>query len=302
MTSTDHDKFLHSLSRAGDTAQLIKAFDWASTSIGAGQLESALLNLCINARDAMPDGGRLTVETANRWIDARAARDHDLSSGQYVSMCVSDTGTGMSPDVAARAFDPFFTTKPLGMGTGLGLSMVYGFAKQFGGQVRIYTETGKGTMVCIYLPRLLGKEEQPELMAEPVAMTSKQSVNGTILVIDDEENLRVVMADILVDIGYDVLEAHDGPSALRILDSGVKLKLLVTDVGLRGGMNGRQIADAARSRYPDLNVLFVTGYAENAAIGSGLIAPGMQVMTKPFSIAEFGRRVKDMALSSRQKN
>ena len=275
--------------------EVVSASDLWMTYVDSSQLESALLNLCINARDAMPDGGRLTVETANRWIDTRAAREHDLKSGQYISMCVSDTGTGMAPDVATRAFDPFFTTKPLGMGTGLGLSMVYGFAKQSGGQVRIYTEVGKGTMVCIYLPRLLGQEERPEIEAPKPALIPNPSGKGTILVIDDEASLRVVMADILVDIGYEVLEAQDGPSALKILEAGVQLNLLITDVGLPGGMNGRQIADAARSLYPNLNILFVTGYAENAAIGSGQIAPGMQVMTKPFSIDEFARRVKSMA-------
>ena len=274
--------------------EVVGASDLWMTRADAGQLESALLNLCINARDAMPDGGRLTVETANRWIDARSAREHDLASGQYVSMCVSDTGSGMTPDIVARAFDPFFTTKPLGMGTGLGLSMVYGFAKQSGGQVRIYSEVGKGTMVCIYLPRLAGNEEQSESESAVAVATPRQSANGTILVIDDEANLRLIMADILLDIGYEVLEAHDGPSALRILESGVQLALLITDVGLPGGMNGRQIADAARSRFPNLNVLFVTGYAENAAIGSGLIAPGMQVMTKPFAVEEFARRVREM--------
>ena len=278
--------------------EVVSATDLWMTLADAGQLESALLNLCINARDAMPHGGRLTVETANRWIDTRSARDHDLKSGQYVSMCVSDTGMGMTADIVARAFDPFFTTKPLGTGTGLGLSMVYGFAKQSGGQVRIYSEPEKGTMVCIYLPRLLGKEEylEPTLASSSIPM--KQSVKGTILVIDDEASLRVVMADILMDIGFEVLEAHDGPSALRILESDVRLELLVTDVGLPGGMNGRQVADAARSRYPRLNVLFVTGYAENAAIGNGLIAPGMQVMTKPFSIDDFARRVTEMTKAS----
>jgi PAS domain S-box-containing protein len=277
--------------------EVVSASDLWTTCADAGQLENSLLNLCINARDAMPDGGRLTVETANRWIDARAAREHDLTSGQYISMCVSDTGTGMTADVVARAFDPFFTTKPTGMGTGLGLSMVYGFAKQSGGQVRIYSEVGKGSMVCIYLPRLIATEEASDSIPTNIPLVKKESVNGKIMVVDDESNLRMVMSDVLLEIGYEVLEAHDGPSALRILDSGIDLKLLVTDVGLPGGMNGRQIADAARIRSPNLKVLFVTGYAENAAVGNGFVAPGMQVMTKPFSIDEFVRRVTDTIAS-----
>jgi CheY-like chemotaxis protein len=194
----------------------------------------------------------------------------------------------------ARAFDPFFTTKPTGSGTGLGLSMVYGFAKQSGGQVRIYSEVGRGTMVCIYLPRHIAAEESIDVLPPTRTLAPAETANGTILLVDDEPNLRMVMTDILTELGYEVIEAQDGQSAMRVLDSGVALQLLVTDVGLPGGMNGRQIADAARARLPQLKVLFVTGYAENAAIGSGIIGPGMQVMTKPFSIDDFVRRVKEM--------
>ena len=274
--------------------EVVSASDLWLTHADASQLENSLLNLCINARDAMPHGGRLTIETANRWIDSRTAREHDLRSGQYISMCVSDTGSGMSPEIVARAFDPFFTTKPTGSGTGLGLSMVYGFAKQSGGQVRIYSEVGHGTMVCIYLPRHIAAEESIDVLPPPRMLAPAETANGKILVVDDESNLRMVMTDILTELGYEVIEAQDGQSAMRVLDSGVALQLLVTDVGLPGGMNGRQIADAARARLPQLKVLFVTGYAENAAIGSGIIGPGMQVMTKPFSIEDFVRRVKEM--------
>jgi PAS domain S-box-containing protein len=275
--------------------EVVSASDLWLTWADAGQLENSLLNLCINARDAMPHGGRLTVETANRWIDSRAAKEQGLKSGQYISMCVSDTGSGMSPDVIARAFDPFFTTKPTGMGTGLGLSMVYGFAKQSGGQVRIYSEVGQGSMVCIYLPRLDGSDEIPEAEARVAPLASTGNAKGSILVVDDEANLRMVMSDVLSDLGYEVIEACDSVTALRVLDADVPLQLLITDVGLPGGMNGRQIADAARARRPKLGVLFVTGYAENAAIGNGFVGSGMQVLTKPFSIDDFVRRVKDMA-------
>jgi CheY-like chemotaxis protein len=207
-------------------------------------------------------------------------------------MCVSDTGMGMPPDVVARAFDPFFTTKPTGMGTGLGLSMVYGFAKQSGGHARIYSEQGQGTMVCVYLPRLARESEREDQDAVSEKAVASVSATGTILVVDDEAGIRMIMSEVLAELGYQVLEAHDGPSALRILDSDAHLDLLVTDVGLPGGMNGRQVADAAKVRRPHLKVIFVTGYAENAAIGNGFVGNGMQVITKPFPIDEFVRRIK----------
>lgn len=276
------------------TIEVVGAAGLWTTFADAGQLENALLNLCINARDAMPDGGRLTIETGNRWIDARAARDQDLVSGQYISLCVSDTGTGMPPEVVARAFDPFYTTKPIGEGTGLGLSMVYGFAKQSGGQVRIYSEVGKGTMVCIYLPRHLGEGETDVMASEPEKNAAPAGSGEKILVIDDEAIVRMLIMDVLEEQGYQALEAHDGPSALKIIESGVKFDLLVTDVGLPGGMNGRQLADAARTKQPGLKVLFVTGYAENAVVGNGHLEPGMHVLTKPFPVDELGRRVKEI--------
>jgi PAS domain S-box-containing protein len=274
--------------------EVVSASDLWMTSVDVGQLESALLNLCINARDAMPSGGRITIETCNRWIDSSTARKHDMTVGQYISMCVSDTGTGMTADVAARAFDPFFTTKPTGMGTGLGLSMVYGFAKQSGGHVRIYSELAQGTMVCVYLPRLKNANSADESFPAPDLTATTTGATGTILVVDDEASLRMIMSDVLIGLGYDVLEAQDGASALRILDSEIRLDLLVTDVGLPGGMNGRQVADAAKVRRPDLKVLFVTGYAENAAIGNGFVGEGMHVLTKPFPIDEFVRRIKSI--------
>jgi PAS domain S-box-containing protein len=265
---------------------------WA-TFIDASQLENALLNLCINARDAMPAGGRITIETANRWLDAHGAGERDLEPGQYVSLCVTDTGTGMAADVIERAFDPFFTTKPMGQGTGLGLSMVYGFVRQSGGQVRIYSEVGQGTTMCLYLPRHYGKEsDKPSALA--TKSPARPQASHTILIVDDEPSIRMLLTDALEEIGFNVIEAHDGPTGLNILQSDATIDLLITDVGLPGGMNGRQLADAARATRPALKVLFITGYAENAIIGNGQLAPGMQVLTKPFVVEALAGRVLDM--------
>lgn len=265
---------------------------WA-TLVDSNQLENALLNLCINARDAMPDGGRLTIETANRWLDARAAAERDLTPGQYISLCVSDTGEGMAPDVIAKAFDPFFTTKPIGMGTGLGLSMVYGFTRQSGGQVRIYSEIGDGTMVCLYLPRHLGEIERPDVMPD-LAEAPRAERGETVLVVDDEPTVRMLVAEVLEELGYSAIEAGDGAAGLKVLNSDARVDLLVTDVGLPGGMNGRQMADAARATRPQLKVLFITGYAENAVIGNGQLEPGMHVMTKPFAMEVLASRIKEL--------
>ncbi|MBR0735456.1 PAS domain-containing protein [Bradyrhizobium liaoningense] len=263
------------------------------TLIDASQLENALLNLCINARDAMPGGGRLTIETANRWLDEHGAGERDLEPGQYVSLCVTDTGAGMTAEVIERAFDPFFTTKPIGQGTGLGLSMVYGFVRQSGGQVRIYSEVGQGTTMCLYLPRHYAKEaDKPSASATRTSIRPQAS--HTILIVDDEPSIRMLLTDALEEIGFNVLEAHDGPAGLNILQSDATIDLLVTDVGLPGGMNGRQLADAARTTQPALKVLFITGYAENAAIGNGQLAPDMQVLTKPFVVETLASRVLDM--------
>ena len=265
-----------------------------TTYVDPGQLESALLNLCINGRDAMPDGGKLTIETSNRWMDERAARQRGLEPGQYVSLCVSDTGTGMAPEVMARAFDPFFTTKPIGQGTGLGLSMVYGFAGQSGGAARIYSEVGKGSMVCIYLPRHAGEAAEEDEALQGVASAPRAEGGETILLVDDEPLVRMLAVEQLEELGYSVIEAEDGPSAMRVLNSQRPVSLLITDVGLPGGMNGRQVADAARVTRPELEVLFITGYAENAVLNHGHLDPGMHVLTKPFQMDAFARRVKDL--------
>ncbi|WP_188910807.1 hybrid sensor histidine kinase/response regulator [Aureimonas endophytica] len=263
-----------------------------STLVDPNQLENALLNLCINARDAMPDGGRITIETGNRWLDDRAGRERDLPPGQYVAMCVSDTGTGMTPDVIEKAFDPFFTTKPIGLGTGLGLSMIYGFARQSGGQVRIYSEVGQGSMICLYLPRHHG-DAPVEMVAEP-APPRLSSRGRTVLVVDDEPLVRMLVVDAVEDLGLTAIEAGDGPEALKVLRSPVPIDLLITDVGLPNGMNGRQVADAARELRGGLKIMFVTGYAENAVLSHGHLDPGMQVVTKPFDMTILSGRIQAM--------
>ena len=261
------------------------------TFCDVNQLENAILNLCINGRDAMPDGGRLTIETTNAWINADTARQRDMQPGQYVVICVTDTGTGMPPDVIARAFDPFFTTKPTGQGTGLGLSMIYGFVRQSGGQARIYSEVGAGTTVRLYLPRYRGEAE--ETADEDATVTAPRADRGeTVLIVDDEPSVRMLVTETLDELGYAVIEASDGASGLKLLQSDIRIDLLITDVGLPGGMNGRQMADAARQSRPALKVLFITGYAENAAIGNGQLEAGMHVLTKPFNLDRLASRIK----------
>jgi PAS domain S-box-containing protein len=268
--------------------------------VDPSQLENSLLNLCLNSRDAMPDGGRITIETANRWLDERAAKKQDLPEGQYLSLCVTDTGTGMPPEVIARVFEPFYTTKPIGEGTGLGLSMIYGFAKQSGGQVRIYSEVGKGTTVFIYLPRHYGQIEDEGPSTES-RLLPRSEQGETVLVVDDEPTVRMLITDILEELGFTAIEAGDSAAGLKILQSDVRIDLLVTDVGLPGGMNGRQMADAGRVSRPDLKVLFITGYAENAAVGNGQLAPGMAVLTKPFPMETMAARIRSMIEAGKEQ-
>lgn len=259
--------------------------------IDAPQLESTLLNLAINARDAMPQGGRITIATANKVIDDRRARELELTQGEHLSICVTDTGTGIPKDIVERIFDPFFTTKPIGEGTGLGLSMVHGFVRQSGGQVRVNSQVGEGTTICLYLPRHVGHVEPSEIK-EPVI--PQPATGETVLVIDDEPTVRMLISDALAEAGYAVLEAHDGPSAMRLLQSDQRIDLLITDVGLPGGMNGRQVADAARLTRAQLKVLFVTGFAESAAIGAGNLPSGMEVITKPFQVVDLAAKVNEI--------
>ncbi|MEP6940285.1 MAG: PAS domain-containing protein [Rudaea sp.] len=270
---------------------------WPITVDGV-QLESALLNLCINGRDAMPDGGELTIRVFNKLIDARDARAQDVAAGEYVALSVADTGTGMSEDIVEHAFDPFFTTKPLGEGTGLGLSMVYGFVRQSGGQVLIDSTPGEGATVTMLFPRYEGSVDDaaPDAAAaNPAPSALGETVLGeTVLVVDDEVSLRIVIGDFLRELGYVVLEAADGASALKILQSDATIDLLITDVGLPGGMNGRQVAEAGRATRPQLGVLFITGYAEKAVVARGGLEPGMQLLTKPFTISTLADRVRKM--------
>jgi CheY-like chemotaxis protein len=212
--------------------------------------------------------------------------------GQYVVISVSDTGTGMSEDAVSRAFEPFFTTKPVGEGTGLGLSQVYGFVKQSGGHVKIYSELGQGTSVKIYLPRLkdaVRVEAPDEALSAPEAAEEE-----TILVLEDDDDVRAYSVEILRELGYRVIEAHDGPSALRLLERQFRLDLLFTDVVLPGGMTGAQVAAKAREAKPDLKVLFTTGYARNAIVHHGRLDRGVQLITKPFSMSDLATRVRDV--------
>lgn len=265
---------------------------WAAR-LDISQLENSLLNLCINARDAMvPNPGVLVIETSNEIFDEQAARARDVVPGEYVVLRVTDTGVGMAPEVAARAFDPFFTTKPLGQGTGLGLSMIYGFVRQSGGHVAIESRQGRGTQMTLRFPRYSGSVEAAAAPAEAGGVTGGGS--QTLLVVDDEPTIRMLIADVLREAGYRILLATDGPSATKIVESGAHFDLLVTDVGLPGGMNGRQIADYARLGRPDLRVLFITGYVENAAVGDGQLEPGMELLTKPFEMNVLVQRIQTM--------
>jgi len=261
--------------------------------VDGNQLESALLNLCINARDAMPDGGRLSIHAVNEVVDEPSRGDQGAQRGDHVSVSFTDTGCGMSEEVIRRAFDPFFTTKPLGAGTGLGLSMVYGFARQSGGSVRIASRSGEGTTVSIRLPRYDGASAP--IAAHAVRSFSSPAVPGqTILVVDDEATIRLLLNDLFEGEGYSLLSAADGSAALDLLQSGTRIDLLITDVGLPGALNGRQLADVGRQHRPDLKVLFITGYAEQAVVRDGQLEPGMAVMTKPFALDELRMRVAEM--------
>ncbi|WP_288486501.1 response regulator [uncultured Novosphingobium sp.] len=263
---------------------------WAASS-DENQLESALLNLCINARDAMPNGGKLIIETTNTRLDERYTRDHpDVTPGDYVVLSVTDTGSGMAPTTMDKVFEPFFTTKPVGQGTGLGLSMVYGFARQSGGHVRIYSEVGQGTTVKLFLTRSLGGE------ALVAAMPSPETPRGsgeTVMVVEDDPSVRMIVTELLSEVGYGVLEATDADTAIPILQSNQRIDLLVSDVGLPG-MNGRQLAEVARQSRPDLKILFITGYAQNAAVRAGFLADGMDMMTKPFAVDALATKIRDI--------
>ncbi len=277
----------------GETIDLniVAADDLWCTLCDPNQLESALLNLAINARDAMPEGGTLAISTANARLDGVTADTPALPPGDYICIAVTDTGTGMSAEVAARAFDPFFTTKPIGQGTGLGLSMIYGFARQSNGHATIDSRLGEGTSIRLYLPRYQGGVAAPHRSA---ARASEHAASGeTVLVVEDEPIVRGVILEMLQDQGFRTLEAVDGPSGLRLLRSRARIDLLVTDVGLPG-LTGRQLADQARETRPGLKILFMTGYAESAAISQGFLQPGMDMITKPFELDNLSRKIRSM--------
>ena len=256
------------------------------------QLESALLNLVINARDAMPDGGKLVVRTANQQLDARFTEAHNnLKPGDYVVLSVTDNGCGMPQSTISRAFDPFFTTKPIGQGTGLGLSMIYGFSKQSRGHVAIQSEVDQGTTVSLFLPRFGGDlpRDNPVDRQHPLFAQNGE----TVLIVEDDPAVRVLVSTVLSELGYAFVEAGDAAAALPVLDSGQRIDLMISDVGLPG-MNGRQLAEIGRQHRPGLKVLFITGYAEHAAVRGGFLDPGMQMITKPFTFDLLTAKVREM--------
>ena len=261
--------------------------------VDANQLESAILNLAVNARDAMREEGRLTIETANYLLDESYARQHgDVPPGQYVLIAVTDTGAGMAPEVMARAFDPFFTTKEVGKGTGLGLSMVYGFVKQSGGHVKIYSEPGQGTSIKVYLPRFYGAEDAPDERAER-APARPDGQGELVLLVEDEESVRTLTADSLRELGYEVVEANSAAAALRALDANPRVALLFTDI-VMPDMNGRKLADEALKRRPDLRVIYTTGFTRNAVVHNGVLDPGVNFLPKPFTLQQLGDKVREV--------
>jgi CheY-like chemotaxis protein len=264
------------------------------TRVDANQLENVLLNLAVNARDAMPNGGKLTIETANTHLDDAYAASHaEVSAGQYVMLAVSDTGTGMTQEVIDKAFEPFFTTKPLGQGTGLGLSMVYGFVKQSDGHVAIYSEPGQGSTVKVYLPRYFRAEQKPAIARKDFLVQQSRS-GETILVVEDDEEVRRSSVEALREMGYEVLEAGDAMDGVRLIVDRGGIDLLFTDVGLPGGVNGRALADAARSARPGLRVLFTTGYTRNAILHNGVLDQGVHFIAKPFNLATLAAKVREV--------
>jgi len=269
---------------------LALASDLWSSRTDPNQLENAILNLAINGRDAMPDGGQLTIETSNLTVEwPHTAGPDRLEPGDYVLVSVSDTGTGMSPQVVAKVFEPFFTTKPIGQGTGLGLSMVYGFVRQSGGHVGIYSEPGIGTTVKLYLPRLEGDASRTTPRRRRPA---PRGAGERVLLVEDDPQVRMVAASVLQELGYRAIEAVDSEEALKVLAGATPINLLITDVGLPG-MNGRQLAEIARERRPDLPVLFITGYAASAAERSSFLAEGMRMVSKPFALDVLARSIRE---------
>ena len=260
-----------------------------NTTVDPAEFQAAVLNLAINSRDAMPDGGKLTIELANATLDEAYASQHaEVHPGQYVLFAITDTGTGMDAVTMARALDPFFTTKPAGEGTGLGLPQVYGLVKQLGGHLKIYSEPGQGTSVKVYLPRSLAQETTPSRPASRVTVTGRE----TVLLVDDDDIVRATVGEMLEDLGYTVVEAPGGVEALALLQRGDKIDLLFTDVVMPGGVSGRQLADAAKKIDPALKVLFTSGYTENAIVHQGQLDPGVELLSKPYAREELGAKLR----------
>jgi two-component system NtrC family sensor kinase len=281
------------------TIETVLAGGLWKVAVDPNQLENAIINLAVNSRDAMPEGGRLTIETANSYLDeAYVAAQHgeELAPGQYVMLAVTDAGTGMKREVVERAFDPFFTTKPVGMGTGLGLSMVYGFVKQSNGHVKIYSEIGEGTTIKLYLPRISEQRNLADWSNEQRSPARPAVAGGTesILLVEDDEEVNRFAAETLSEHGYRVRSATDAAGALRLLDGETTFDLLFTDVVLPGGMNGRQLAEEAQRRRPGLRVLYATGYTRNAIIHQGRLDPDVELLTKPFTADVLARKVRQM--------
>jgi CheY-like chemotaxis protein len=269
------------------------ATDIWSILCDANQLESAILNLCINARHAMPDGGTIVIGTANTSLEDGSASWHNAAPRQYAEISILDSGCGMSRDVLARAFDPFFTTKPTDQGTGLGLSMVYGFAKQSGGDVRIYSEVGAGTTVRLYLPRAHDISADDAELVIPAAPNSAGQ-GKSILVVDDEPAIRMLLTEVLEELGCYPLEAADGVAAMKVLQMESRIDLLITDIRMPGGVGGVELAAHAQQHRPTLKVLFITGYDGGEPLAGGGLKPGMQVLHKPFALEELVKKLNGL--------
>ena len=280
------------------TVETVLAGGLWKAAIDPNQLENAILNLAVNARDAMPESGRLTIETANCHLDDHYIEQTgaEIAAGQFVMVAVSDSGGGMTTEVINRAFEPFFTTKPAGVGTGLGLSQVYGFAKQSGGHIRIYSEVGEGTTIKLYFPRLTGQHDIPAWSARETGAAMPESPRGTetVLVVEDDPQVNKLAVETLEERGYRVLSAPDGPTALAMLDTAPTFDLLLTDVVLPNGMNGRQLSDEVLRRRPGIKVLFVTGYTRNAIIHHGRLDPDIDLLTKPFTADALTRKIRQI--------
>ncbi len=272
--------------------EIVSAAGLWRTKVDPNQLENAILNLAVNARDAMPRGGKLTIETGNTWLDDRYAAIHaEVTPGQYVMLAISDSGEGMPEDAVAHAFEPFFTTKPEGRGTGLGLAQVHGFVKQSGGHIKLYSELDHGTTVKIYLPRY-NQGDESDLLAEHPRSDTRPG-RASVLLVEDDEDVRLYSVEALQALGYSVFQAAESQAALRTLDAHPEIELLFTDVGLPG-LNGRKLAEEARRRSPSLKILYTTGYARNAIVHNGVLDAGVDLLGKPFTTEALGRKLEQI--------